>query len=324
MSEHRKTCSMCKTEKSSADFHRNKNTKDGFSEACKSCLSRKSREERKLRKANNAPPIGFKRCSKCQSIKPLELFNSNKTSKDGKTSYCKECHVQHSRQWYHGNKEKAKVSRKAWKDANREKNAEDCRRWRESNKDRVQASREKWAARNPDLAREVKKNWRQLNKDKMREAGRNWRKKNKAKAYELSKRWRENNKEKRRAIVQRWQERNPDAKRIRENIRRGRKNRAAGSFTPEQWIARLRYFGERCYYCGSQGKMTMDHRIPISRGGSNWPSNLVPACLSCNCKKSSKTEFEYLALIASQDSRSHGNSSIEPSRNGEQSSDRHT
>lgn len=43
-----------------------------------------------------------------------------------------------------------------------------------------------------------------------------------------------------------------------------------------------------CYYCGGTFKpseLTMDHKIPLSRGGSSEKINIVPACKECNNKK---------------------------------------
>jgi len=43
-----------------------------------------------------------------------------------------------------------------------------------------------------------------------------------------------------------------------------------------------------CYYCGRIFKppeLTMDHKIPLSRGGKSEKNNLVPACKDCNNRK---------------------------------------
>ena len=43
-----------------------------------------------------------------------------------------------------------------------------------------------------------------------------------------------------------------------------------------------------CYYCRkkvSPSELTMDHVIPISRGGRSERENIVPACKDCNNKK---------------------------------------
>lgn len=43
-----------------------------------------------------------------------------------------------------------------------------------------------------------------------------------------------------------------------------------------------------CHYCGKSfppGELTMDHVIPLARGGSSEKMNLVTACKECNTKK---------------------------------------
>ena len=43
-----------------------------------------------------------------------------------------------------------------------------------------------------------------------------------------------------------------------------------------------------CHYCGEKfppQTLTMDHMIPLSRGGKSEKINLVPACKTCNNKK---------------------------------------
>lgn len=50
-----------------------------------------------------------------------------------------------------------------------------------------------------------------------------------------------------------------------------------------------------CYYCKnkfSSQKLTMDHVIPISRGGKSTKNNCVPSCKVCNSNKGYKTTFE--------------------------------
>jgi 5-methylcytosine-specific restriction enzyme A len=50
-----------------------------------------------------------------------------------------------------------------------------------------------------------------------------------------------------------------------------------------------------CYHCEQKYKsteLTMDHLIPISRGGKSDKKNCVPSCKDCNTKKGSKTRGE--------------------------------
>lgn len=54
-----------------------------------------------------------------------------------------------------------------------------------------------------------------------------------------------------------------------------------------------------CYYCQkeiSRQEVTLDHIVPISRGGRSTQGNCVPACTDCNEKKRSLTAFEWEAL----------------------------
>ncbi len=51
-----------------------------------------------------------------------------------------------------------------------------------------------------------------------------------------------------------------------------------------------------CYYCGRKvppRELTMDHKIPLSRGGRSEKSNLVPACKECNNKKKYLLPWEW-------------------------------
>ncbi len=111
------------------------------------------------------------------------------------------------------------------------------------------------------------------------------------KAYD--KKYNQKNYEKVRQSQKKWEITNPEKRRMKVRRRRERERQLAGSCSAEQWSHRVNYHENRCYYCKSSSKLTMDHRIPISRKGYGWPSNLVPACLSCNSQKRDMTEKEY-------------------------------
>jgi len=43
-----------------------------------------------------------------------------------------------------------------------------------------------------------------------------------------------------------------------------------------------------CYFCGKKinpKELTMDHIVPLIRGGKSLKGNIVPACKECNSKK---------------------------------------
>jgi 5-methylcytosine-specific restriction endonuclease McrA len=60
--------------------------------------------------------------------------------------------------------------------------------------------------------------------------------------------------------------------------------------------ATFRDCGRRCVYCAARLGLeaaTLDHVIPLSRGGNHAPGNLVAACLNCNQLKGSMLPVEF-------------------------------
>lgn len=52
----------------------------------------------------------------------------------------------------------------------------------------------------------------------------------------------------------------------------------------------------KCYFCGRKvafKELTMDHLLPLGRGGRSTKDNLVPCCKSCNNKKKSMLPLEW-------------------------------
>ncbi len=101
-----------------------------------------------------------------------------------------------------------------------------------------------------------------------------------------------------REAVRKWRRENPDRRCIQENRRRARKLNSADKPVTALDIAavRDRYRDElgivRCAYCPSEGK-TIDHVVPLARGGRDEISNLVPACKACNSSKGAKLLSEW-------------------------------
>jgi 5-methylcytosine-specific restriction protein A len=52
-----------------------------------------------------------------------------------------------------------------------------------------------------------------------------------------------------------------------------------------------------CHYCGQQvgaAALTMDHVVPVARGGRSTRGNVVPSCDACNKSKSFRTPAELI------------------------------
>jgi len=50
--------------------------------------------------------------------------------------------------------------------------------------------------------------------------------------------------------------------------------------------------GWRCQYCGSVGRLTLDHVVPKSRGGDSVWENVVASCAPCNLRKGDRLPEE--------------------------------
>ena len=97
------------------------------------------------------------------------------------------------------------------------------------------------------------------------------------------------------AYYQRTKERDHVARQLIVVNRRARIRAAGGSFSLSEWLEKVALFAGCCIYCGERKPLTVDHNVPISRGGTNDISNILPACFSCNHQKNRKTAREYIA-----------------------------
>lgn len=60
----------------------------------------------------------------------------------------------------------------------------------------------------------------------------------------------------------------------------------------DKWEQVIKEYGTMCVYCGIVEADTIDHVIPLSRGGTNELSNLRPACRECNMAKGNRLPTE--------------------------------
>ena len=95
--------------------------------------------------------------------------------------------------------------------------------------------------------------------------------------------------------VRRYRIENADKVRVWDHLKKRRLRDAEGHFTFEDLVACYEAQNGLCV-CGADllDGWTVDHKMPTSRGGTNWPENIQLLCLSCNCSKHTKTMEEWL------------------------------
>ena len=91
-----------------------------------------------------------------------------------------------------------------------------------------------------------------------------------------------------------WRLANPEKTRAKVQRRTAMRIGAPGSHTGADIVAQLARQRGRCYWCGERvEEYHVDHVVPLSRGGSDDPGNLVIACPHCNLSKHNRLPHEW-------------------------------
>lgn len=87
------------------------------------------------------------------------------------------------------------------------------------------------------------------------------------------------------------------AQNVEHNARRARIMQAGGKYTIGDVRTQHDQQGGRCYYCAVAlgTSYHIEHKTPLSRGGTNGPENICLSCAPCNLRKSTKTAEEFKA-----------------------------
>src|SRR5258708_3846856 len=142
------------------------------------------------------------------------------------------------------------------------------RRYREQNSDRIKQQKKNYHAEHQNANRNYDLVYRRNNPAKINTCKRDW--------------------------IARNPERNRHNKRAAWARRRVRIFNAEGTHTSHDIKRQYNAQKGRCYWCGKKTKAYhVDHVIPLSRGGSNGPENIVIACPTCNTKRQNKLPHEW-------------------------------
>ncbi len=132
-----------------------------------------------------------------------------------------------------------------------------------------------------DAKKKYNKKYRQSIDDAAQERSRaRWR--------EWKKTWTDAHREARKIAAKKWYSSNPESIKARNQKRRALKKNSGGSYTVKEWRDLVDRCGHKCVKCGRgepEIKLTVDHIVPICKGGSSNIENIQPLCLPCNLRK---------------------------------------
>jgi 5-methylcytosine-specific restriction endonuclease McrA len=152
--------------------------------------------------------------------------------------------------------------------------------------------------------------WWVLNPGALAASSARFRERHPDRAREIARLAYQRHRQERLALSARWALANRQRKAAAEQRRRAAKRQIEGhGVDPADWLAMVVAAQGRCTYCGEVRPLTMDHRMPLSRGGRHELENVVPACKPCNSRKHTRTEEESRALL--RDEREPGISESE-------------
>ena len=184
--------------------------------------------------------------------------------------------------------------------------------WAKSNPERMRERAKVYADRYPEGCAERKRKWVLKNKSHVYEQRKSFREanatriksekhahylKNKDSVISKKRAWNRANPERVKIVNYRWRDANPDAAKAITHRRRAKRAGAEGSYCAAD-ISKI--FSEQSGFCAGCGKdistgYHVDHMLPLSRGGSNWPVNLQLLCATCNTSKGALTMEEWLS-----------------------------
>jgi len=188
-------------------------------------------------------------CKACGELKPLTEFYIEKKSKRGRHIICKECFAKKDRQRYLTNRGASlKRAREYYRSHQDQKHAYDLSRYRS----------------NLNQERARARRYRESHRTKRRESNRKYIQTENGKVHKL----------------------------LAKHCRRARERKSIVDLTPNQWLRILKNQKHRCNLCGKRFTKTqlatLDHIIPLSKGGDLTSTNVQALCRSCNSSKQAK------------------------------------
>jgi len=147
-------------------------------------------------------------------------------------------------------------------------------------KEKARACRERWKNANPEKDKAAKRKYYDAHREEEIQKVCDKQKKNPEWVAQRNKKWKAAH---------------PEAVSQMSSKRRARIASADGRYSRKDVLEKFEQQCGKCYWCKKEinGRYHVDHVVPLSRGGSNWPSNIVITCPHCNMSKNDKLPEEW-------------------------------
>ncbi len=169
------------------------------------------------------------------------------------------------------------------------------RTYRVENAEKIAERERAYRAANLEKITERQRAYRAANQEKQAATYRAWRAANPG--YDAA--WRAANPEKVAAYYRAYQTAHPEKAAAKNRNRKARKKGNGGTHTAADIQDQYDRQKGRCYYCKKKVGDTyhVDHVVPLAKGGSNGPENLVVTCPECNLAKGSQHPAEFAGIM---------------------------
>ena len=236
-----------------------------------------------------------KQCFRCKVVKCLIAYHTKRESSDGRTATCKDCVNARKRQQRQENIEKSRAYHREYTRRHAEELKVKRNLWYQQDSEQ-RAKKSAYYREHAEQIKELRKVYQKAHEDEIKEY-RDKRYKENAEDFREQKRvyYQENVeaiKLRRKEIRTLHPERFISADKVQTAKKRARKLQVEGSFSPDEWLELKRKYNFSCLCCGKREPdicLTVDHVIPLVKGGTNYIDNIQPLCVSCNSRKHSKS-----------------------------------
>lgn len=240
--------------------------------------------------ARRTEEVIYRICTVCKEKKPLSEFYRDKTKKLGRCTICKKCRAIADKKRYELNREHVLDQRKQYCCEHKEQISEQAKLYYLEHKERITVRKRKYSQTHREQIRAYQQKYNLEHKEEITEQQR----KRKKQIAEYARKYDLNNKKQKVERDKRYRqtERGSFLKRQANRRRRARARASKTDLTSEQWHRILKNQGYKCNMCGKKFTksrvISVDHIIPLSKGGDFMSSNVQALCLSCNCSKNDK------------------------------------